>query len=117
MYVQDLYVVIRAHWAEDTKALHGRLRVEISLLLLLSASTTTRPGALVESSSAKGSNKALSYEHISIMKVRDVKNPSHTTTVVMVNLVHIKNSGGKGRRLVKPVTLSNSTHSLTQVVK
>ncbi|KAJ9641087.1 hypothetical protein H2199_005755 [Coniosporium tulheliwenetii] len=98
MYVQDLYAVIQAHWVEDTKALHGRLRVEISLLLLLSAATTTRPGALVESGSAKGSNKALSYEHVSIMKVRDVKDPDRTTTVVMVNLVHIKNSGGKGRR-------------------
>ncbi|KAJ9654854.1 hypothetical protein H2201_008928 [Coniosporium apollinis] len=98
MYVQDLYVVIHAHWAEDTKALHGRLRVEISLLLLLSAATTTRPGALVESGSAKGSNKALSYEHISIMKVRDVKDANRTTIVAMVNLVHVKNPGGKGRR-------------------
>ncbi|KAJ9644084.1 hypothetical protein H2199_003952 [Coniosporium tulheliwenetii] len=98
MYVQDLYVVIHAHWVEDTKALHGRLRVEISPLLLLSAATTIRPGALVESGSAKGSNKALSYEHISIMKVRDVKDPNRTTTVAKVSLVHIKNAGGKGRR-------------------
>ncbi|KAJ9634908.1 hypothetical protein H2199_008772 [Coniosporium tulheliwenetii] len=98
MYVQGLYVIIHAHWVEDTKALHGRLRVEISLLLLLSAATTTRPGTLVESGSAKGSNKALSYEHISIMKVRDVKDSNRTTTVAMVSLVHIKNSGGKGRR-------------------
>ena len=112
MYVQDLYAVIYAHWVEDTKALHGQLRVEISLLLLLSAATTTRPGALVESGSAKGSNKALSYEHVSIMKVRDVKDPNRTTTVAMVNLVHIKNSGGKGRRLVT-VSPRVAAHSLT----
>jgi hypothetical protein len=100
MHVQDLYAILHAHWADDTKALHGLSRVQISLLLLLSAATATRPGALVESSSAKGSNKALSFEHVSIMKVGDVKDPSRSTIVAKVNLVHIKNSGGKGRRLV-----------------
>ncbi|KAI9794438.1 MAG: hypothetical protein M1816_005508 [Peltula sp. TS41687] len=98
MDVQDLCVVIHADWVEDTKALHGLLRVEISMLLLLKRRYTTRPGALVESSSAKGSDKALSYELISVMRVRGVKDPNHTTTVAMVDLVHIKNSGGKGKR-------------------
>ncbi|KAI9763522.1 MAG: hypothetical protein M1839_006442 [Geoglossum umbratile] len=98
MYVQDLYAILHAHWVDDTKALHGRLRAELPLLLLLSGATTTRPGALVESSSAKGSNKALSYEHITVMKVRDVTDPKRSTIVVKVALVHIKNSGGKGRR-------------------
>jgi len=97
MYVQDLYAILHAHWVDDTKALHGRLRAELPLLLLLSGATTTRPGALVESSSAKGSNKALSYEHVTVMKVRDITDPKCSTIVVKVDLVHIKNSGGKGR--------------------
>jgi hypothetical protein len=52
----------------------------------------------VESGSAKGSNKALLYEYVSILKVRDTKDPSRSTIAVKVDLVHIKNSGGKGRR-------------------
>ena len=84
----------------DPKPRHGQIRVEMSLILLLSAATATRPGAPVKSASAKGNNKARSYEHISIMRVRDVNDPNRTTTVAMVNLVHIKNSGGKGRRSV-----------------
>ena len=98
MSVRDLYVILHAHWTRDTRPCHGRFRVEISLLLLLSVATATRPGALVESGSAKHSNKALSYEHVSIMRVRDVTNPDRTTTVAKVDLVHIKSSGGKGRR-------------------
>ena len=100
MHVQDLYAILHAHWADDTKALHSLSGVQISLLLLLSAATATRPGALVESSSAKGSNKALSYEHISIIKVRNEKNLSRTTIIIKVTLVHIKNSESKSRQLV-----------------
>ncbi|KAF1343495.1 hypothetical protein EJ07DRAFT_186564 [Lizonia empirigonia] len=68
MYVQDLYAILHALWVNDTKPLHGLVRVQISLLLLLSAATATRPGAIVESASAKGSNKALSFKHIEILK-------------------------------------------------
>ena len=98
MYVQDLYAVLHALWVDDTKALHGRIRVQLSLILLLSGATSTRPGALVESSSARGSNKALSYEHVTVMKVRDTTDRERSTIVIGVNLVHIKNSGGKSRQ-------------------
>ena len=114
MHVQDLYAIQHAHWADDTKPLHGLSRVQISLLLLLSAATATRPGALVESSSAKGSNKALSYKDVSIFKARDAKDQNRTTIAVKVNLVHIKNSGGKGRRLVK--TNSKLTYILLMLM-
>jgi hypothetical protein len=100
MYVQDLYAIIDAHWTMDAKPRHGRFRVQMGAILLLSGATATRPQALVESSSARGSNKALSYEHITILKVRDAKNFNQTTTVALVSLVHIKNSGGTGRRYV-----------------
>ena len=98
MHAQDLYAIQHAHWVDDPKALHGLERVQFSLLLLLSAATATRPGALVESGSAKGSNKALCFEHVSLLKVRDTKDPSRSTIAAKVDLVHIKNSGGKGRR-------------------
>ena len=72
MYVQDLYAVLHALWVDDTKALHGRIRVQLSLILLLSGATSTRPGALVESSSTRGSNKALLYKYITIIKVYNI---------------------------------------------
>jgi hypothetical protein len=46
------------------------------VLYLLSAATATRPGALLESSSAKGTNKALWYEHIEILKIPHPENAS-----------------------------------------
>jgi hypothetical protein len=100
MYVQDLYAVLHALWVDDTKALHGRIRVQLSLILLLSGATATRPGALIKSGSARGSNKALSYEHVTLLKVRDTTDRECSTIVAKVNLVHIKNSRGKGRRYV-----------------
>jgi Protein of unknown function (DUF3435) len=97
MYVQDLYAILHALWVDDTKPLHGFIRVQISLLLLLSAATATRPGALVESASAKGSNKALWFKDIDIMVVRIEKHPKQSTIVVNVNLEHIKNKEKDGR--------------------
>ena len=97
MYVQDLYAILHALWVDDTKPLHGSIRVQISLLLLLSAATATRPGALVESASAKGSNKALWFKDIDIMVVRNEKHPKQSTIVVNVNLEHIKNKEKDGR--------------------
>ena len=87
MYVQDLYAILHAHWVDDTKALHGRLQAELPLLLLLSGATTTRPGALVESNSAQGSNKVLSYDQITVMNVRNVINPTCSIIVVKVELL------------------------------
>ncbi|KAL1593050.1 hypothetical protein SLS59_009375 [Nothophoma quercina] len=97
MYVQDLYAILHALWVDDTKPLHGFIRVQISLLLLLSAVTATRPGAIVESASAKGSNKALSFKNIEILKVRSIEDPHRSTITANVNLENIKNKerGGK----------------------
>jgi hypothetical protein len=97
MFVQDLYAVLHALWVDDTKPLHGFIRVQVSLLLLLSAATGTRPGAIVESASAKDSKKALSFKNIELMKVRSIKDPSRSTILANVNLENIKNQerGGK----------------------
>ncbi|KAI1663563.1 DUF3435 containing protein [Pyrenophora tritici-repentis] len=97
MYVQDLYAILHALWVDDTKPLHGYIRVQISLLLLLSAATATRPGAIVESASAKGSNKALSFKNIELLKVRSVVDPSRSTIVANVNLENVKNKEKDGK--------------------
>jgi hypothetical protein len=70
--------------------------VQISVLLLLSAATATRPGALVESASNKGSNKALCFKYVALMKVRSLEDPKQSTIVANVNLVHVKNKEKDG---------------------
>ncbi|KAF2818949.1 hypothetical protein CC86DRAFT_450230 [Ophiobolus disseminans] len=87
----DLYAILHALWVDGTKPLYGFIRVQISLLLLLSAATATRPGAIVKSASAKGSNKALSFKNIEILKVRSIVDPRQSTVVANINLENIKN--------------------------
>ena len=69
----------------------------MATILLLSSATATRPQAFVKSSSIKGLNKALLYEYITIIRVRDAKNYNLTTTVALINLIYIKNARGIGR--------------------
>jgi hypothetical protein len=97
MYVQDLYAILHALWVDDIKPLHSYIRVQISLLLLLSAATATRPRAIVESASAKGSNKALSFRNIELIKVRSIADPSQSTIAANVNLENIKNKEKRGK--------------------
>ncbi|KAF2731443.1 hypothetical protein EJ04DRAFT_554701 [Polyplosphaeria fusca] len=96
MYVQTLYAIIHALWVYDTKPLPGFVRIQISLLLLLSVATGTRPGAVVESASNKGSNKALCFKDVELMKVRSISDPNKSTIVVNVNLEHVKNKSKDG---------------------
>ncbi|KAL5380681.1 hypothetical protein PMIN03_010533 [Paraphaeosphaeria minitans] len=96
MYVQDLFAILHALWVDDKKPLHGFIRVQISALLLLSAATATRPGALVESASNKGSNKALCFRDVSLMKVPSLTDPKRSVLVANVNLVHVKNKERDG---------------------
>ncbi|KAF9729895.1 hypothetical protein PMIN01_11828 [Paraphaeosphaeria minitans] len=96
MYVQDLFAILHALWVDDKKPLHGFIRVQISALLLLSAATATRPGALVESASNKGSNKALCFKDVSLMKVHILTDPNRSVLMANVNLVHVKNKERDG---------------------
>ena len=91
MFVHDFYPILHALWVDDVKPLHGLVRVQISVLLLLSAVTATRPGALVESASNKGSNKAIWYKDVELMKVRGLDDPRKSTIIANVTFVHIKN--------------------------
>ncbi|KAF2826067.1 hypothetical protein CC86DRAFT_446552 [Ophiobolus disseminans] len=86
-----------AMYVDDSKPLYGFIRVQISLLLLLSAATATRPRAIVESASAKGSNKLLLFKNIELMKVRSLNNPKRCTIVANVNLENIKNKDKDGK--------------------
>ncbi|XTI94535.1 hypothetical protein V2W45_1473694 [Cenococcum geophilum] len=74
--VKEKYTI----FINDTKPLYSFIRVQISLLLLLSVAIAIRLGALVESASAKGSNKAV-YK----------KRSNKSIIMVNMNLEHIKN--------------------------
>jgi Protein of unknown function (DUF3435) len=69
--------------------------VQLSLLLLTSAYTATRPGALVESGIAKGSGKALCYRHINLLVLPNPNPGERDVLVLEVTLVH--NKGDKGQ--------------------
>ncbi|OCK95577.1 uncharacterized protein K441DRAFT_555465, partial [Cenococcum geophilum 1.58] len=47
--------------------------VQIGAILLLFSATAIRPQALIKSLSARGSNKALLYKYITILKVYNTK--------------------------------------------
>ena len=97
MFVQDLYAVLHALWVDDVTPQHGFIRVQIALLLLLSAATATRPGAIVESASAKGSNRALSFKDVELMKVRNLGDSKKSTIIANITLEHVKNKERDGR--------------------
>jgi hypothetical protein len=101
MYVQEFYAIMHALWVDDMKPLAGFIRIQISLLLLLSAPTATRPGALVESASNKGSNKALCFKDVELMKVRCTSDPDKSTIIANVNLEHVKNKDKGGTPYVE----------------
>jgi len=61
------------------------------LLFLFSAATAIRLGALVESASAKGSNKAVWFKNINIMVIYSEKHSNKNTIIVNINLEYIKN--------------------------
>lgn len=48
MNVDDLYIVLHHHWTKDTTSYpDGRQIIQLAFLLLISAYTASRPGALV----------------------------------------------------------------------
>ena len=100
IYIQNLYTIIQAHQTIDLKPYYSQFQIEIFLILLLSAIIAIKLGALVKSSSARGSNKALLYRNIIIIRVYNIRDLNQTTTLATIDLIHIKNSGGKGRQLV-----------------
>ncbi|OJD21125.1 hypothetical protein ACJ73_07536 [Blastomyces percursus] len=70
MSVEDLLSILHYHWCLDTSPVpHERYTVQLPLLMLMTAYTSSRPGALIESGCARGSNDALRY--------RDVVTPCH----------------------------------------
>lgn len=113
MNVDDIFLILHHHWVLDTSIFpHERQRLQLALLLLLSAYTATRPGALVykatnrraqmehyigweddEDSANEGNEANLGWEDIKTLCYEDV------------TLVLLPNSDGKRDVLVLEVAL------------
>jgi hypothetical protein len=95
MSVNDLFQILQYHWAFDTGSLpHERQRVQLSLLLLMMAYTSSRPGAIVESGCAKGSNEALCYKDIKILVIPGSDGAYRDTLVMTITLRYMKGCRG-----------------------
>jgi hypothetical protein len=90
MYVKDLYAILHALWIDDRQPLHGLARIFISLFLILSAVTASRPSAIV----------ALTFNDIEIMMAPSITYPGQGTILVNVNLEKTKNSSRGGKPYV-----------------
>lgn len=106
MFVQEFWVLEYAHWVEDPKRLPGLVRVQVWVMHLISAATSCRPAAVSESSSAKGTNKALWFKHVEILKIRHPDNSGRIVHAAKVDLVNIKDSGGQGKPCAPPSPLT-----------
>ena len=68
------------------------------LLLILGAAIGIRLGALIKSSSTKGSNKVFKFKDIKLILVYNLLDYKHSIIIVNINLEYIKNSK-KDRKL------------------
>ncbi|KAL1963643.1 hypothetical protein VTN77DRAFT_7964 [Rasamsonia byssochlamydoides] len=74
--VEDLLAILHYHWCLDTASVpHERYTLQLPLLILMIASTASRPGALIESGCLRGSNDALCYKDVAL---RVLPNPAES---------------------------------------
>ncbi|KAK3935512.1 hypothetical protein QBC46DRAFT_367527 [Diplogelasinospora grovesii] len=87
LFVEDLAVLLNHHWIRDEEVFaHERLRVQLAANLILAGATATRPGALIGQ---------LLYEHLEFQLFPPLPGEKRPRVVLMVNLEHIKRSGGE----------------------
>ena len=74
---EDLHEVLRCHWATDTNTFpNERQRIQLATLLLLTAYTGSRPGALL----------VITYEDVRLFVLRDSK----TEKIVRMMQIRLK---------------------------
>ena len=83
----DLHYLLMYLWTQDTHAYPvERQRVQQSLMTLLIALTTVRPGALVESGCYRGTDEALLYRDVILRLVKDPEDFSQTVLLMEVTV-------------------------------
>jgi len=104
MEVPNLFAFLHFLWNDDPHRFsHERERVQFSLFLLLCAYTSSRPGALVESSAdgIRGSGDALRYRDVKLTLIRNPVAGGKDVLILEVTLLLMK---GK-RHMKEPYVL------------
>jgi len=87
MYIKDLLKLLEHHWLSDRSVfLHERQRVHLSALILILASTLSRPGAIIESDGAVSTDKALSYGNMRVFIIRKPSKPDRNVIILEITL-------------------------------
>ncbi|EQL29130.1 hypothetical protein BDFG_08197 [Blastomyces dermatitidis ATCC 26199] len=96
--VEDLLSVLHYHWCLDTSAVpHERYTVQLPLLMLMAAYTSSRPGALIESGCVRGSNNALRYRDVVLRVIPNPEEPGRHVLVMEVTLMFMKGKRNKSQ--------------------
>ncbi|PGH23708.1 hypothetical protein AJ80_02314 [Polytolypa hystricis UAMH7299] len=96
--VEDLLSVLHYHWCLDSLVVpHERYTVQLPLLMLMTAYTSSRPGALIESGCARGSNDALRYRDVVLRVIPNPDEPHRHVLVMEVTLMFMKGKRNKSR--------------------
>lgn len=91
MSVEDLLLVIHYLWVSDGCVFPvERQRVQLATLMLLTAYTSSRPGALVEASCAPGSNECITYNDIRILVIRNPEESMRNVVVMEITFRYTK---------------------------
>ena len=94
----DLHSLLMYNWCLYREGIaHERYRVQTTLLCQIMAYTSTRPGALIESSGYRGTSESLQWKNI---KLKLIKSAPSDVFFVELETTLIK---GK-RKMVEPVT-------------
>ncbi|TPX19903.1 hypothetical protein DIZ76_017697 [Coccidioides immitis] len=98
MSVEDLLSILHYHWCLDTSPVpHERYTVQLLLLMLMTAYTSSRPGALIESGCARGSNDALRYRDVVLRVIPNPEQPDRHVLVMEVTLMYMKGKRNKSQ--------------------
>ncbi|OJD13734.1 hypothetical protein ACJ73_09169 [Blastomyces percursus] len=99
MNVEDIISILHYHWCLDTYPVpHERYTVQLPLLMLATAYTSSRPGTLIESGCARGSNDALRYRDVVLRVIPNPEQPDRHVLVMEVTLMYMKGKRNKSHR-------------------
>jgi hypothetical protein len=96
--VEDMLALLHYHWCFDTAPVpHERYRVQLPLLLLMTAYTSSRPGALIESSCVRGSNDTLRFRDVVLRVLPNPEEPENHVLVMEMTLLFMKGKRNKSK--------------------
>ncbi|OJD24725.1 hypothetical protein ACJ73_03904 [Blastomyces percursus] len=96
--VEDLLSILHYHWCLDTSAVpHEWYTVQLPLPMLITAYTSSRPGALIKSSCVQGSNDALRYRDVVLHVIPNPEEPGRHVLVMEVILMFMKGKRNKSQ--------------------